>query len=115
LGFDVGVAHVQANWGPIFGAGLLISPMQFNGQIGPTSVGTGKNKPELHFAYGFVVANGWLVQTPRMNGYSGGFGYNQASAVTIVAEAAKSEIANTDGAPSHSPRGRHGRDPGITD
>jgi hypothetical protein len=76
LGFDVGVAHVQANWGPNFGAGHLISPMEFNGRIAPTSVGKGKNKPEIHFAYGFVVANG----------------------ATIVAEATKSEIANADGA-----------------
>ena len=26
--------------------------------------GKGKNKPDLYFAYGFVVANGWIVQDP---------------------------------------------------
>ena len=27
-------------------------------QIAPTSAGKGTNKPDLYFAYGFVVANG---------------------------------------------------------
>ena len=54
------------------------------------------NKPDLYFAYGFVVANGWLVQNPSINGYSGGFGYNLANGVTIVVEATKSETATTD-------------------
>jgi hypothetical protein len=45
-------------WGPILGTGRLISPEHFQEQIAPTSVGKGKNKPDLYFAYGFVVANG---------------------------------------------------------
>jgi hypothetical protein len=50
----------------------------------------------LYFAYGFVIANGWIVQNPSINGYSGGFGYNLAKRVTIVVEATKSETATTD-------------------
>ncbi len=83
-------------WGPIFGTGRLISPAHFQEQIAPTSVGKGRNKPNLYFAYGFVVANGWLVQNPSINGYSGGFGYNLANGVTIVVESTKSETATTD-------------------
>jgi hypothetical protein len=56
----------------------------------------GKNRPDLYFAYGFGVANGWIVQNPSINGYSGGFGYNLANGVTIVVEATKSETATTD-------------------
>jgi hypothetical protein len=59
-------------------------------------VGKGRNKPDLYFAYGFVVANGWLVQNPSINGYSGAFGYNMASGVTIVVGATKSEKTSTD-------------------
>jgi D-alanyl-D-alanine carboxypeptidase len=83
-------------WGPIFGTGHLISPAHFKEQIAPTSVGKGKNRPDLYFAYGFVVTNGWLVQNPSINGYSGGFGYNLANGVTIAVEATKSETATTD-------------------
>lgn len=88
--------HDLGKWGPILGTGRLISRSHFQEQIAPTSVGKGQNKPDLYFAYGFVVANGWIVQNPSINGYSGGFGYNLANGVTIVAEATKSENATTD-------------------
>jgi D-alanyl-D-alanine carboxypeptidase len=83
-------------WGPIFGTGRLISPAHFQQQIAPTSVGKGQNSPNLYFAYGFVVSNGWLVQNPSINGYSGAFGYNLATGVTIVVEATKSEKSTSD-------------------
>jgi len=79
--------HDLGKWGPIVGTGRLISPAHFREQIAPTSVGKGNNRPDLYFAYGFVVANGWIVQNPSINGYSGGFGYNLAT---------KSETATTD-------------------
>jgi D-alanyl-D-alanine carboxypeptidase len=88
--------HDLGKWGPIFGSGRLISREHFLEQIAPTSAGKGKNKPDLYFAYGFVVANGWMVQNPNINGYSGAFGYNPATGVTIVVEATKSETAATD-------------------
>jgi CubicO group peptidase (beta-lactamase class C family) len=50
--YDVG------KWGPVLGTGRLISPEHFREQIAPTSVGKGKNRPDLYFAYGFAVANG---------------------------------------------------------
>jgi D-alanyl-D-alanine carboxypeptidase len=83
-------------WGPILGTGRLISPAHFQEQIAPTSVGKGKNKPDLYFAYGFAVANGWLVQNPSINGYSGAFGYNLSTGVTIVVGATKTEATTTD-------------------
>ncbi len=76
--------HDLGKWGPILGTGRLISWVHFQEQIAPTSVGKGKNRPDLYFAFGFVVANGWIVQNPSINGYSGGFGYNLADGVTIV-------------------------------
>jgi D-alanyl-D-alanine carboxypeptidase len=88
--------HDLGKWGPIFGTGRLISRAHFQEQIAPTSVGKGKNRPDLYFAYGFVVANGWLVQNPSINGYSGAFGYNLANGVTIVVESTKTEKTTTD-------------------
>ena len=87
--------HDLGKWGPILGTGRLISPVHSREQIAPTSVGKGRNKPD-HFAYGFVVSNGWIIQNPSINGYSGAFGYNLSNGVTIVVEATKSESATTD-------------------
>ena len=88
--------HDLGKWGPILGTGRLISPAHFQEQIAPTSVGKGSNTPDLYFAFGFVVANGWIAQNPSINGYSGAFGYHLATGVTIVVEATKSETATTD-------------------
>jgi D-alanyl-D-alanine carboxypeptidase len=74
----------------------LVSPAHFQEQIAPTSVGKGRNKPDLYFAYGFVVPNGWIVLNPSINGYSGAFGYNLSNGVTIVVEATKTETTTTD-------------------
>ena len=88
--------HDIGKWGPILGTGRLISPAHFKEQIAPTSAGKGRNRPDLYFAYGLVVANGWIVQNPAINGYSGAFAYNMANGVTITAEATKSENATSD-------------------
>jgi D-alanyl-D-alanine carboxypeptidase len=88
--------HDLGKWGRILGTGRLISPAHFKEQIAPTSAGRGKNRPDLYFAYGFGVANGWIIQNPSINGYSGGFAYNLSGGVTIVVEATKSEAATTD-------------------
>jgi D-alanyl-D-alanine carboxypeptidase len=88
--------HDLGKWGPILGTGRLISPAHFKEQIAPTSADKGKNRPDLYFAYGFGVVNGWIVQNPSINGYSGGFAYNLSDGVTIVVEATKSETSTTD-------------------
>jgi CubicO group peptidase (beta-lactamase class C family) len=80
-------------WGPILGTGRLISRKHFKEQIAPWK---GNNRPDLYFAYGFIVANGWIVQNPAINGYSGAFACNMANRVTITVEATKSENATTD-------------------
>lgn len=80
-------------WGPILGTGRLISREHFQEQISPWK---GNKRPDLYFAYGFIVANGWIVQNPAINGYSGAFAYNMANGVTITVEATKSENATTD-------------------
>jgi len=41
-------------------------------------------KPDLYFASGFVVANGWYLQNPSMNGYSGGYGYFPEEEITLI-------------------------------
>lgn len=81
-------------WGPVFGSGRLLTPELFKMQT--AFVDLGKNKPDLYFAFGFVVANGWYVQNPAINGYSGGFAYKPSIGVTITAEATQSETASSE-------------------
>ena len=77
-------------WGPAFGSGSLLSPESFQEQTGPATVGLGNNKPELYFAYGFVVANGWYVQNPNFGGFKGAFAYLPSKKITIVIESTQS-------------------------
>jgi D-alanyl-D-alanine carboxypeptidase len=84
-------------WGPILGTGRLLTPELFREQIAPTSVGLGKNRPDAYFAFGFAVSNGWILQNPSINGYSGAFGYNMPNGVTITLETTKG-VGSTDDA-----------------
>jgi D-alanyl-D-alanine carboxypeptidase len=95
-GLPISNLHDIGIWGPALGTGRLLTRKLFQEQIAPTSVGLGTNKPDLYFAFGFVVANGWIVQNPVVNGYSGAFGYKLANGVTITVEATKSETATSD-------------------
>jgi D-alanyl-D-alanine carboxypeptidase len=97
-GLPISTLDNVGRWGPILGTGRLISSEHFHEQIAPTSVGKGGNRPDLYFAYGFGVANGWIIQNPNMNGYSGAFGYSLPTGVTIVVETTKSETSSNDAA-----------------
>ena len=93
--------HDLGRWGPMFGQGRLVSPASFEEMTAPTSVGKGNNRPDVYFAYGFAVTNGWYVQNPNMNGYSGAFAYNSTHGITLVVETTKN--AN----PAIDPAGIH--------
>lgn len=93
--------HDLGRWGPLFGTGALVSPASFREMTAPTSVGKGKNRADLYFAYGFVVANGWYFQNPNMNGFNGAFAYNPSRKVTLVVATTK------DPKPAIDPAGIH--------
>jgi D-alanyl-D-alanine carboxypeptidase len=88
-------------WGHVFGSGELISAASFREITAPSSVGKAKNRADLYFAYGFIYANGWLVQNPNMNGYNGGFAYHLATGTTIVVAATKRPKPDIDPAAIH--------------
>jgi len=70
-----------AKWGPVFGKGKLLNENSFNTLL---SRFENTGKPDLYFASGFVVANGWYLQNPSMNGYSGGYGYFPEEEITLI-------------------------------
>lgn len=92
--------HDLGKWGFVFGSGQLLSAASFRELIA-SSAGKGQNRADLYFAYGFIYANGWLVQNPDINGYSGGFAHNLATGVTIVVAATKRSRPAKDPAAIH--------------
>lgn len=82
-------------WGRVFGTGALLTPESFRALTGPGTVGLGKNRPDRYFAYGFVYLNGWYVQNPNMNGYTGGFAYHPPTGTTLVVAATKAPGSKT--------------------
>ncbi len=75
-------------WARAFGKGKLLTPAYFDSLVSrPAGVG----RPDLYFASGFGVANGWYIQNPSFNGYSGAFGYLPAKEVTIIIFTTESE------------------------
>lgn len=82
-----------AKWAPVFGKGKLLSKESFNELIKkPESAAN----PDKFMAAGFGIVNGWYIQNPSFNGYSGGFGYYPAREITIVTFTTESEDKDSD-------------------
>ncbi len=88
-------------WGPIFGRGLLLTRKSFAEMMSPGSAKLKARPPNLYFAHGFIVSNGWFVQNPDFNGYAGAFAYNPARNLTIVVVSTKNERPRIDPAAIH--------------
>ncbi|MBK8551581.1 MAG: beta-lactamase family protein [Ignavibacteria bacterium] len=68
-------------WARVFGKGDLLTPAYFDSLVSrPVSA----TRPDLYFASGFIVANGWYAQNPSFNGYSGAFGYLPSKDLTVI-------------------------------
>lgn len=68
-------------WARSFGKGELLTSAYFDSLISRPGAAT---RPDLYFASGFIVANGWYAQNPSFNGYSGAFGYLPSKDLTII-------------------------------
>lgn len=76
-------------WAHVFGTGKFLIPESFKILV---SRYKDTGKPELYFASGFVVANGWYLQNPSFNGYSGAFGYFPGEELTLIVYTTESEV-----------------------
>jgi CubicO group peptidase (beta-lactamase class C family) len=70
-----------ARWARIHGRGQMLTPESFARLTARPTVAQGSKG---YLACGFVVTNGWFVQNPSFNGYSGAYGYLPEQDVTIV-------------------------------
>lgn len=66
------------------GTGALISPAASRQRFAPAPNGLGRRGPKLHFGLGIVVANGWRMQNPMLNGYTGIMAYLPARRLSIA-------------------------------
>ncbi|HMS64515.1 MAG TPA: serine hydrolase domain-containing protein [Ignavibacteria bacterium] len=80
--------HDLGKWGNIFGKGKMLSKEFFEKLIRRPE---GAVLPDLYFASGFVVANGWYIQNPSFNGFSGAFGYLPSEELIVVIFTTKSD------------------------
>lgn len=81
-------------WARIFGTGKLLRPESFAQLI---SRPEGAKRDDLYFASGFVVADGWFLQNPNFNGYSGAFGYYAPAEITVIVYTTQSEEVKSGG------------------
>lgn len=88
-------------WGRIFGRGLLLTPASYKEMISPGSADKKASPPDVYFAHGFIVANGWFVQNPDFNGYAGAFAYNPEHDLTLVVVSTKNDKPVIDPAAIH--------------
>ncbi len=75
-------------WANAFGKGRLLTSAYFDSLI---SRPAGATRPDLYFASGFIVTNGWYAQNPSFNGYSGAFGYLPEKELAVVIFTTESE------------------------
>ncbi len=87
------VSHLDdlRRWGPIFGRGELVSAESFQKMTERPDVPDDSNTPERYFAFGFGVVNGWFIQNPNFNGYSGAFGYLPSRDLTVYVFSTQSD------------------------
>jgi D-alanyl-D-alanine carboxypeptidase len=78
------------------GTGALLSPRASRQRFAPAPGGLTTFAPGSHYGLGIVVANGWSIQNPMLNGYTGVMAYlpRQRLAVAIVATARQSASAS---------------------
>jgi CubicO group peptidase (beta-lactamase class C family) len=66
------------------GTGALLSPAASRERFAADPSGLGHVAPGIHFGLGILVGNGWRVQNPNLNGYTGIVGYLPASQMSVA-------------------------------
>lgn len=66
------------------GTGALLSPAASREQFAPDAAGLTKVAPGIHFGLGILVGNGWRVQNPNLNGYTGIEAYLPSRGISVA-------------------------------
>lgn len=66
------------------GTGALLSPAASRERFAADPAGLGRVAPGIHFGLGILVGNGWRVQNPNLNGYTGIEAYLPSRAMSVA-------------------------------
>jgi D-alanyl-D-alanine carboxypeptidase len=66
------------------GTGALISHKANRERFAPSTVGKGSFTPKLYFGLGVIVADGWYLQNPMLNGYTGAMAYLPSRQLSVA-------------------------------
>jgi D-alanyl-D-alanine carboxypeptidase len=66
------------------GGGALVSRRAARERIAPSTVGLPGMRPELYYGLGMLVAGGWTIQNPMLNGYTGLMAYLPARRLSVA-------------------------------
>lgn len=80
--------HDLGRWTYHFGKGTLLNSDSFDKL---TRRMEGAPPEGSYFASGFGVTNGWFIQNPNFNGYSGAFGYLPSGELSVIVFTTQSE------------------------
>lgn len=79
------------------GRGRLLSRRARRAQFAPSTVGLPGMTRELYYGLGILIAGGWRLQNPLLNGYSGVMAYLPSRKISIAVTATNGESASRDG------------------
>lgn len=85
------IDDIAISAGPIF-SGRLLSRRSRRQQVAPS--GFYLNPKSVYFAFGLFVANGWRLQNPTFNGYSGVIAYLPQGKLTIAVTTTNGKAAS---------------------
>ncbi len=66
------------------GTGALLSAAASRERFAPTTAGMGGFTRSFYFALGIIVANGWYLQNPMLNGYTGVMAYLPSRRLSVA-------------------------------
>jgi len=81
------------------GRGALISARANRERLAPLTVGMGVFTKQIYYSLGISVANGWQIQNPFLNGYTGASAYLPAQDTTVgivTTQLPRSSTSSTD-------------------
>ena len=76
------------------GSGELISPASYRESVANTSAGLPGTKPAFYYGLGQLVDDGWIIQNPMLNGYTGIMAYLPKRKLSLAIVATTGPSAN---------------------
>jgi D-alanyl-D-alanine carboxypeptidase len=77
----------MGKWVTALGEGTVLTKKSHDEQVSDVLAGVGPFTDDLYYAMGFVIINGWVVNNPQIDGYTGAVAYDPDTKTAIVVSA----------------------------